>query len=98
MLVLVPLCVFDGWVLSILWGWFVVPLGVVALTIPGAIGLRLVVGLFVTNRSPKKLEDIEEEYEDEYPMIGDALRAFVLMAHRALALALGWILNGWFMP
>lgn len=37
--------VLDGWVLSILWGWFAVPtFGLPALSIPTAIGLRVILG------------------------------------------------------
>jgi len=41
------LSVLNGWVLSVLWGWFVVPLGVAQLHTVGAIGLSLVVSLLV---------------------------------------------------
>jgi hypothetical protein len=36
-------CIWSGWVLHVLWAWFVVPLfGLPALTVPYAIGLSLV--------------------------------------------------------
>lgn len=39
------IAVYEGVVLWIVWSWFIVPLGVPAITIPWAIGLSLVVGL-----------------------------------------------------
>lgn len=35
-----------GWVLTILWGWFLVPLGAKAITIPLALGLSGTIGMF----------------------------------------------------
>ncbi|MDD3481024.1 MAG: hypothetical protein PHW75_02250 [Patescibacteria group bacterium] len=37
----------DGFVLSILWGWFLVPLGAPSITIPIAIGIALIAGMLV---------------------------------------------------
>lgn len=36
--------VWSGWVLSVLWGWFVVPLGLPPLALWAACGVRLVTG------------------------------------------------------
>ena len=36
---------FRGWAVSMLWGWFVAPLGVVAISVPVGMGLVLLVGL-----------------------------------------------------
>lgn len=35
--------IINGWVLSVLWGWFIWPLGVKAISIPEAIGISVVV-------------------------------------------------------
>jgi hypothetical protein len=35
-----------GWVLSVLWGWFVTPLGTPPITIPIALGLSLLISMF----------------------------------------------------
>ena len=37
--------VFYGFVFSVLWGWFIVPLGIAAITVPHAIGIAAVVNL-----------------------------------------------------
>mgnify|MGYP001608142649 CR=1 FL=1 len=45
-LFIVPLHLFDAWVLAKLWAWFVVPLfGLPALSLPYAIGLGALVGI-----------------------------------------------------
>ena len=51
--------IYGGWVLSILWGWFMVPLfGLPALSIPAAIGVSLVAALLTHQyRDDKKDED-----------------------------------------
>ena len=44
--IMVVSCLLRGWVLSILWRWFMVPtLGLPALSVPQAIGIALVVGM-----------------------------------------------------
>jgi len=48
-----------GFVLQNLWMWFIVPLGVIALTLPQSIGFAIVVQSFVA-----KL-DYEEKTEDQ---------------------------------
>ena len=50
----------NGWALSTLWGWFIVPLfGVPSLTIAQAIGVAITVSTFKTTsiKSPDKDED-----------------------------------------
>jgi hypothetical protein len=47
-----------AWVLSILWAWFVVPIGVIALSVPHAIGFACVCQLILgTTTKPKEDED-----------------------------------------
>ena len=74
--------IWRGYVLSILWGWFIVPLfGLPALSIPFAIGFSLIVG-YMTHQATKT--------EDE-PSWG------TLTAHAALLpafiLLIGWIVT-----
>lgn len=53
--VLMVVCgILEGWVFSVMWGWFIVPVfGAPALRIPHAIGLALVVGM-LTHRVRKE--------------------------------------------
>jgi hypothetical protein len=59
---LIPLAaIFQGWVLTVLWGWFVAPtFNLPELSIATAIGLTLVVGMFKSyniNRGEKTTDD-----------------------------------------
>lgn len=47
LLVLIPLSILQAWVGSILWAWFIVPMGVPALSVPQAIGIGLMIALFM---------------------------------------------------
>ena len=71
------MAVLRGWVLSILWGWFMVPVfGLPVLNIPFAIGLALVVRLLTSSSSSKD--------DDKYAWTKPFLSPFA-------ALLVGWI-------
>lgn len=73
--------IWGGFIASILWGWFAVPvLGLPPLSIPAAIGIGLVVSCFV--RSPGSRDDDDEP--------GARLIAAVLLKP-ALLLGIGWV-------
>ncbi|MEA5226034.1 hypothetical protein VB296_24725 [Enterobacter cloacae] len=42
--------IYSGFALSVLWGWFFVPLGVVPITTPWAIGIYCLAGIIRGNR------------------------------------------------
>ena len=49
----------NGWAISMLWGWFVVPLfGTKSLTIANAIGLSCFVSLFTASSAKKEEDDL----------------------------------------
>lgn len=48
-----PLMIWRGYVLSVLWGWFAVPLGAPAVSIPIAIGCAILIGLFTPSGKGK---------------------------------------------
>jgi hypothetical protein len=75
----IPVIVFDGWVLSVVWGWFITPVFNVNLTIVQAIGFNLVVSLLI----PHPLESKETIYD---AIIND-------IEHGLLVLFIGWILH-----
>lgn len=70
----------EGWALSILWGWFVVPIfNAPALSIPVAIGLALTIGMMTKNIQPS------QEGKKALEMVINGLtRPFIL-------LVVGWI-------
>lgn len=74
--------IIRGWVLSILWGWFAVPiLGAPQIDIPQAIGIALVVGTLTHQYVPSKEGDIWP------PLAAIAIGPLV-------ALLIGWIVKG----
>lgn len=78
--------IFHGYVLSVLWGWFVVPtFGVPTLGLVSAIGLSLVVS-YLTHQVPAS-RDTEADGER---MVQDLLFAILMSA---FALAFGWIIH-----
>jgi uncharacterized SAM-binding protein YcdF (DUF218 family) len=70
----------EGWVLSVMWRWFIVPLGVPALTIPAAIGVALVVGMLT--HQTRNSDEIEWE-----TLLASAF------INPLLALVVGWMLR-----
>ena len=76
--------VWWGYALSVLWTWFVVPLGVKAISIPHAYGLMLVGGMFLGARGIKDNNDKEQWIES-------IIQAIVIPA---VALLFGWIVLG----
>lgn len=53
-ILLIPtLAIFQGLLFMCLWSWFIVPLGVVSITLPHAIGLGILASLFRTGIQDK---------------------------------------------
>lgn len=72
----------GGYVTSILWGWFVVPLGVMAITYWHAVGLSCVVAAFIGVRS--------DNDKDESLAESAWKSAYMNAAMPAVMLAIGW--------
>lgn len=87
LIVLVPvMAVMQGWVLTILWGWFVVPtFGLPQLSIAVAIGFSLIVSLF---RGAQQSKTPDERSTEE--KVGQAL---VLFFGPLIVLFFGWIVH-----
>lgn len=51
--------ILKGFVLKVLWGWFMTPLGVAAISIPQALGISIIVALLIF-RVPSKEVKLEE--------------------------------------
>ena len=71
-----------GFVLSILWQWFVTPLGVAEIGIPTAIGIACVAGLLVPTNSRS-----DPNKSDERELVEAFIRSFV---RPGFALLVGW--------
>ncbi len=77
--------IMNGWVLSVLWGWFVVPLfHLPELTIPYAIGISTVIGLF------KKSTTDQNDKREFYEKLIEAL--IITFIAPLLTLGFGWII------
>jgi len=77
--------IMNGWVLSIVWGWFIVPLfHFPELTIPYAIGISSVIGLFMHGRTSNQ--------KDERTLSKKIMRAFsAAFLAPLMVLGFGWI-------
>lgn len=83
--------IWNGYVLSVLWSWFIVPLGVVSITIAWAIGLSVVIGLFkatVSNTSETSNNSADKSWTDI--LISTSIRAFV---PGLVSLGLGYVVH-----
>lgn len=80
------LILFNAWVLTKLWLWFMVPgFGLPTISYPLAIGLALVVNFL----KPGPVDYAKEH--DSTP----ASRFWQILAHPFVTLALGWIASRW---
>ncbi len=85
-LLLVPISfAVTGWVLSVLWGWFVVPLGLKQIGLAHAIGLSTVVGLMTGVLEQQNSAELEKR-----PFWS---RLLVSTFIRLLVLGMGWVIH-----
>ena len=83
---IVPLIIFSGYTITVLWEWFVIPLfDLPALTIPQALGLATVVTYFTKQYGLAERQEDENPYKNLGYMLGLYIRP-------AGALLWGWIL------
>ncbi|RZK29216.1 MAG: hypothetical protein EOO61_20945 [Hymenobacter sp.] len=80
----VPTMIIRGFVFSILWGWFVVPLGVVAIGVAHAIGLAAVFGFLTTHLSHYQRKESDNPF-------GEALGRMLVVPF--LVLFFAWIVH-----
>ena len=78
------LALWQGWAVSMLWNWFVAPMGVPAITILTGAGLTLVCGA-IRARNTKSTSD--ESQTDRF----ERLAAMVLIP--AITVFIGWIIK-----
>lgn len=84
-----PLALWGGYCLSILWGWFVVPLGAVPLTLWGAAGLNLVV-YAMTSKVAHTAHNKTTAYTIGFSVAGWALALLFGWAYYNLGVMTGW--------
>lgn len=83
---LVVATLWRAWVLTVLWSWFLIPLGAPAISITSAIGISLVVGMFTSHIQTKM-----ETATDTSTLIGKALGTAI--GGPAVVLLIGWIVT-----
>jgi hypothetical protein len=76
--------VLNGWVLSVLWAWFLVPLGVPAINVVTAIGVALVVAYMTY-----QLQTGKSDPDASYPFQS----LFVAVFKPLFALGFGWVVH-----
>ena len=90
-LVLAPLAVLlKSWVLTIMWGWFVVPLGLPQIGMAHAWGIVMVAAMLA--RSPDTETDDDEDKPEHRLWIAVAARSF---GAPLFILMCGWLAQGW---
>lgn len=86
-IVMILSSILNGWVLSVLWGWFIVPtFGAPSISIVQAIGIALVVS-FLTRKTDTKDDDTRSTKEKF------AVASIAVFIAPAFALFFGWIVH-----
>ncbi|PID31435.1 hypothetical protein CR983_01280 [Candidatus Saccharibacteria bacterium] len=87
--------VFVGWVVTVLWGWFVTPtFDLPELNIPTAIGVYLILSIWAAPiRKPSKEEITEKVLKPSVPDMPEMALAweFTVFYTTLLTLAFGWV-------
>lgn len=79
--------IYKGFILSVLWGWFIVPVfGLPALPVVAAIGINLVISFLTYQPIESKSEN-----GDAMSAIGKAINAGIL--YPTIILFMGWIVH-----
>ena len=82
--------IFRGWVLTILWDWFIVPLGVPHIGIATALGIVIIVNMLTQHLDTKP----EKKYTDDASLLELLVQAFAKSFLSPLVtLALGAIIS-----
>ena len=79
--------VIRGWALKMMWNWFVVPLGIPALSLPAAIGIGLTVAYLTYTDSNKLSFDTAAETSKSIERI---ITAFLMPFY---VVFIGWVLT-----
>jgi hypothetical protein len=83
--------ILSGWVLTVLWGWFLMPLGLPPVHLWHAVGLLIAVDLLTKEGQPLTTSEADKEWAREEPV--EALKRVLLRSwgRPLILLALGWV-------
>lgn len=56
----IPVTVYRGWILSLVWSWFFVPLGAPTIGVALAIGISIAINIFSPSYVPPKIADADD--------------------------------------
>jgi len=87
---------FNGWAVSILWNWFIVPLGACSITLWHGAGIALLIG-YLTYQVDLKRQKSEEKDKTEDQIYSGVMALFVLFVRPLIAIGLGWFIHTYFM-
>jgi hypothetical protein len=90
-LVSFPASLWMGYVVSILWGWYVEPLGAPHLSVVRAIGVAMTIALMKSPRLPTHKESGKEWSPGQQTLMA----IFVWGLGPAIALLVGWFWKHW---
>ena len=80
----------KGYVLSVLWSWFIVPIfGLPVLSLPVAIGICIIIGMFIDNNKDNEAKTVDDDKKTE-EIFKSILRFLAPLA----ALFTGWVVQG----
>lgn len=83
--------VMRAWVLTIMWGWFIVPLGAVALSVPTALGITMVISMFTSHLANDESSTISYNgHNGKEVMIAASVKAF---GQPLVTLLFAWIVT-----
>ena len=81
--------IYNGWLLTDIWAWFIVPFGVMQLSLPHAIGISMFVGyLRISGSAAKAVKDAETLDDDTI----NATAAKVIVVYVVLATLSYWLM------
>lgn len=86
----VPAVLFRAFVITRLWTWFAVPLGLIEITIAHALGLQVLVGFMLRSMVANKSDEPDPKWR-----LGIPKTMLEGVAHSVFALLVGWAIAEW---
>lgn len=88
----IPVLIYRGFALAIMWGWFVVPLGVTAIGNAHALGLSALIGLFTFKLDMDKKSESDD---GEHALLKAFARQVLVVIGITISLGIGWLFHSY---